>query len=895
MPVSCEMPRRLDRRSAVLQSLPPTIIYLSVALLVVAFLPARAWYFKGHTLIAISLFGMWRYSWQVVHVIRHWWYRNHMFPKLRAAANAVSNPHPQRLYIMVPSFKEDPNITEMVFESLVREARSIKSQVMIVASVGSDRESDFISRVVNGVRGGEDVDLLFMKQGQGKRVAMGHALRAIARDFNSPTSWHGDAENDVVIFMDGDTLLEPGTLEKCLPFFRTHPKMAALTTDNIGMQQDCSSIFHDWYSLKFAQRNHQFHSHSLSKRVLTITGRFSMYRADVVVREDFIRFVEADYLESWMFGRFRFLMGDDKSTWFYLLKKGYEMLYVPDAPVIAVESRQDDFIGTSVSLMKRWYGNMLRNNMRAVRLGPAPMGSFIWWCILDQRFTTWTPLVGPASVIMLSVFVSPFYFAFYFSWVILTRLAMLWIYVFQGFGLRSTHLPLMLYNQWVGAAIKILTMYNLDKQSWQKKKSDSQKIEGEGFGMAKVRRSIRVMLVLLNFIMLFTFSGLGTGAISTPSLGYEISAMVHPVQKASAQSGAQEVVLNTFPGSDIGADIMSAVAVADPSRMLHITMPVGSFVVDTPVVIKRDNVTIAGHGPGRTVLVSRLDAMKAQAVFSVIGYKGPQVGVLTEPYDPTTNMVFVSDWRDDADAVWLGIENDEAFLDEINAKYWRKPFPPLRQVLCRVESSGADLIMMRHSPGISFPAGTEVHTPKLRHKVEFSGFTLRQEVPGMTRLDADGVYENIAPDYAVDGVLFKWAQGCLMDNVEIIMAGRHPVEIESSAVILVRNARIDGAWNKGKEGNGYFRISRSHECRVVDSSIRNVRHLTLQWSSSHNVIQDCDIETDVNFHGGYSHHNTVKDCIIHPPAGHKWKAVTRMPEGGAEYAPPDGPDNEVVY
>ncbi len=78
-------------------------------------------------------------------------------------------------------------------------------------------------------------------------------------------------------------------------------------------------------------------SHALSDRVLTLTGRFSVFRATHIVSHEFIRLQEADFLEHWLWGRFRFLSGDDKSTWYTLLRHGVKMTYVPDAAGTTIE------------------------------------------------------------------------------------------------------------------------------------------------------------------------------------------------------------------------------------------------------------------------------------------------------------------------------------------------------------------------------------------------------------------------------------------------------------------------------------------------------------------------------------------------------------------------------
>src|SRR3546814_8509015 len=66
---------------------------------------------------------------------------------------------------------------------------------------------------------------------------------------------------------------------------------------------------------------------SLSRRVLVLTGRYSVVRADLCTRPDFIQLVERDQLEHRRFGTITFLSGDDKSTRYWLLKNNWAMRY----------------------------------------------------------------------------------------------------------------------------------------------------------------------------------------------------------------------------------------------------------------------------------------------------------------------------------------------------------------------------------------------------------------------------------------------------------------------------------------------------------------------------------------------------------------------------------------
>ena len=214
---------------------------------------------------------------------------------------------------------------------------------------------------------GSDLDLQIrvIRQTQpGKRVAIALLLRAMARE--------GLGSEDIVAFMDGDFVLLPGALSRSLALFATDPQLHAVTTDEDVVVHGPRWI-QSWLSLRFAQRRLTMQSHAVSGRVLTLTGRFSVFRATHITTEEFIRLLEADHLNHWLWGTFRFLSGDDKSTWYALLQKDVRMLYVPDACGYTIEHIEGNGIGRMWENLRRWSGNMLRNGARAIALGPRRM------------------------------------------------------------------------------------------------------------------------------------------------------------------------------------------------------------------------------------------------------------------------------------------------------------------------------------------------------------------------------------------------------------------------------------------------------------------------------------------------------------------------------------------
>ena len=172
---------------------------------------------------------------------------------------------------------------------------------------------------------------------------------------------------------------------------QTPPRLGALTTDEV-CQVEGNWSFREWYSMRFAQRNIYMSSVSLSKRVLTLTGRMSMIRADILTNPEFIERVELDWIDHWRLGRFKFLTGDDKSSWYHILKSGFEMIYIPDVKVLTIETPPDpNFFRSSIVLMRRWFGNMLRTNDRAIKLGPNKIGFFRGSALLTSVFPCGRP------------------------------------------------------------------------------------------------------------------------------------------------------------------------------------------------------------------------------------------------------------------------------------------------------------------------------------------------------------------------------------------------------------------------------------------------------------------------------------------------------------------------
>lgn len=413
----------------------------------------------------VGIIALWRYTWGLTHFARGLIYKNYVFPKYRRLADAQADAlMPSKIYLLVTSFRIEAETTRAVYAAAVREAVDCGVEATIVASIVELGDEFMIKEIFRSFDPPKRVQLKIVRiPGTGKRDALAQGFKTISRDV--------PPEDAVVAVVDGDSILESGLIRKTATFFKLMPEVGALTTD-----EECevkgSRVMRDWHSMRFAQRQLLMSSMGLSKRVLTLTGRMSMFRGSIVTDPEFINTVQDDYLNHWRFGRLKFLTGDDKSSWYHIMKDGWSMLYIPDTVVYTVEHPpSENFFKASTQLMFRWFGNMLRTNERALDITPSRTGFFTWWCLLDQRMSMWTALSGPVFVTMLCIKYTVLFLPIYLVWIGFTR----WVMTVMLLGARGkiswTYPFLIYYNQVYGSLIKTFVFFRLNKQSWTRQKT----------------------------------------------------------------------------------------------------------------------------------------------------------------------------------------------------------------------------------------------------------------------------------------------------------------------------------------------------------------------------------------------------------------------------------------
>jgi len=438
-------------------------------------------------ILLIGAIGLWRYSIGGLHLLRGVWFMRVTFPAMRRRIEQDPQRYaPSHVYLVVTSFRIPADTTWTVYASVFREAVNCGTPATVVVSIVERADENLIRQCHREFDPQGCVTLIICRaRGTGKRDGLALAFRAVSRTM---------PDRDAVVgVVDGDTMLAPDCVRDSVCFFGLMPNLGGLTTNEQCVVRG-SRIMRDWHTMRFAQRHLNMCSMALSHRVLTMTGRMSFFRAAVLTAPEFIADVESDHLVHWRLGKFRFLTGDDKSSWNSLMTLGWDTFYVPDAHTLTVEHPPHHrFVPATLQLMFRWYGNSLRQNLRATRLGWRRLGVFTAFVLYDQRISMWTCLIGLTAALMMASLQNGQLFAVYLFWIALSRTLVAALLTVTCHPVGPLYPVLLYYNQVVGSLVKIFALFHLDRQSWTRQKT-TLSVQNAGFDAAFNRISSKTML-----------------------------------------------------------------------------------------------------------------------------------------------------------------------------------------------------------------------------------------------------------------------------------------------------------------------------------------------------------------------------------------------------------------
>lgn len=475
-----------------------TCLWLAGVLGAVALLPADV-FVPGAPIFILTLGGLaiWRWSWGLLHFSRAFLYTRFVFPAMARRARASAPPAPH-VAVVVMSWRIEPEVHAAVMDGLVRDLMDYGAPATIVLSASDPADADVLEVILDR-RGARNVSyLVTYQEGKGKRHGMYVALNALATVGLPP--------GGLVVLMDGDTYVPAGTLAGTAPLVLADERVGALTLDNIPLVAG-SWWTREWYRLRMAQRYVYMSSLSLSRKVLVLTGRWSLFRADLVLQPSFAAQILNDAIYHSRLGKIEMLTGEDKSTWHWVAARGWDILFVPDARIHPMEELpRGGFVSASAKLMMRWFGNMFRGGVRGLEIGPGTLGLFPWLVLLDQRIAMWTTLTGPAFFGLLAAVLDWRFLALFALWVSLSRFVQATLVAGISGRFHPAFIHLLFYGQVVGALVKVYVFFHPHVQRWTRQNTGASAPAG-----STLSRALMVLSVTLFFGTIVLFSGVLDG------------------------------------------------------------------------------------------------------------------------------------------------------------------------------------------------------------------------------------------------------------------------------------------------------------------------------------------------------------------------------------------------
>ncbi len=248
-----------------------------------------------------------------------------------------------------------------------------------------------------------------------------------------------------------------------------------------------------------------------------LTGRGSMIIGTIALDREFQKLVAEDLinLTGFLIPKKEFYSdtGDDKSTYYFVLMKGWNVRYNPDLYVVChekmkwfIEKLPNIWSFQHPSLAVRYCRNNLNNVQRLLRLGMGKLGFTRYMMNWADRHLFWTPLIGPISTAFLMNAWGFDYLYVYISWIVATRSLATFVVCMATKERWSPFYPVILiYIQNVLSLVKLWALVSA-RSFWTRQ--DKKMVNPEA------PKEISAFIILATMIVMFI--GIKTGVIWVP-------------------------------------------------------------------------------------------------------------------------------------------------------------------------------------------------------------------------------------------------------------------------------------------------------------------------------------------------------------------------------------------
>lgn len=315
------------------------------------------------------------------------------------------------------------------------------------------------------------------------------------------------------------------------------------------------------------------------------------------------------------------------------------------------------------------------------------------------------------------------------------------------------------------------------------------------------------------------------------------------------------------------ADIQTVLDTAADGSTLR--FEAGTFNFSSRLTVDRDNLTIQGTNDATGTTVFKFDSSLTIDSFVVTG-RVDKLSLQTVPQDLVagTKTLVLSDTSTlkAGDVLHVFQDNDAAFLS--SGIYDRvKNLPdmainPLRESLVEIESINGNVITLKHEIGYDMTGGAaKVEKIDVLKNISVSDLTLTYDDTGLGTLNPN-LFENPLLQFDNHATMsVRYTDNIQLSNLTLIHTPSNGLEIRNSVDAKLDGLVVDGAYNKGGDGNGYaLHIAGTSNSTFEHLTLTDVRHAVLfsSWNAEiNNFVQVDYTNRDINYHGSPDHSNTV--------------------------------------
>lgn len=369
-----------------------------------------------------------------------------------------------------------------------------------------------------------------------------------------------------------------------------------------------------------------------------------------------------------------------------------------------------------------------------------------------------------------------------------------------------------------------------------------------------------VALPTLNALMDMT-SDTASGALI--NFGNGNSILLQGVSKASLEGAvitADGVQLVHVPptiliGTDTtAAEINSMIAGAEAGTSFVLADGVHEF--SEAIVIARDDITLRGQSEDGTILrFSFAPGTEADAIQLTGGAK-TYVGLAQDAIIAGQDVITLADGHGLAagDAIYLYQPNTPEYLAAngwTNVLWEDADQRPFREYIVEIESMDGNIIRLKSPVPYSMDLGeARVFEIDMLRNVALGDFTVTYNLGAANPYD----FVNTQPGFdGLSAIHLTAVSGPALANIAIVDAASNGISLTSSIGVTADNILIDGAHNKGGDGNGYnLLLSESFGNTFNGLDLYNGRHSVVfsAWNAeTGNHIEITNTNRDINFHG----------------------------------------------